>query len=182
MKKYLVLILVVLFSVGIFADETVKTADGKKVLLKSDGTWEYVKIEPTALKYAGEAVTVWDSSFILLDKGEDDRSVRLYVHFNNLTDKKIIAVQVHVNVKDSFGNDVFDNSIEDEIIILPNERKKSETCTSWDDNPFMNDEFFDRTWTLAKNGTAKITCKILKVVFEDGTVLKAKEVKAKNEK
>jgi len=41
------------------------------------------------------------------------------------------------------------------------------------DNPFIKGEPFDKMWQAAYNNTAKVEIKILKAVFEDGTILKA---------
>ena len=39
----LIIIFCLIFSIFVYADQIATTQDGKKVLLKSDGTWEYIK-------------------------------------------------------------------------------------------------------------------------------------------
>lgn len=42
----LMIIFFLIFSIFVYADQTAITQDGKQVLLKSDGTWEYLKDQP----------------------------------------------------------------------------------------------------------------------------------------
>jgi len=158
MKKYLVLFLVVLFSAGIFADENVKTSD------------------VNVIKSIKDAVAIWDSKLDIEYEKYCNR-LKLYIHYQNFTEKKIIAIEVYIKIADSFNNGLLRDITQDEVILKPKEKKKSNAFITFDCNTFGDDsaDRFNRICILAENGTAKITFKISKVIFEDGTVLKAKE-------
>jgi len=174
MKKLMFIVLILFTSSVILADEIVTTSDGKKVLLKTNGKWEYVIADANTIKYAEEAFAVWDTTFDRRTENKYNDIVRLFFHYQNLTEKTIIGVQVYVEIFDTFGNLLFNNSIEDEVIIKPKQKLNNKDYKYWKNNPFIDDEPFDYMWPSAQNGTAKIKCKILKVIFEDGTILKAK--------
>lgn len=52
---FLITLLTVIPAMAI-ADQSVITKDGKEVLLKDDGSWEYIAHIPANIKYAEEAV------------------------------------------------------------------------------------------------------------------------------
>ena len=55
----------------------------------------------------------------------------------------------------------------------PNERLKNTKFWRFLNNPFIDNEPYDHLWQMADNGTAKIETTVLKVIFEDGAVLKS---------
>lgn len=182
MRKYVYLIFGLLLYSGslCLADEVATTKDGRKVLLKDDQTWEYIKEETPQTpvvavnaKYAEEAVEVWDTSLVKMRRDFSD-IVALYLHYKNNTTKKVIGVSVYVSITNPFGKVVFEHTYDDEVVIEPLERMKNDTYWYFEDNPFISDEIYDRLWQIAQNGTAKIKTKVMKVIFEDGTVLKGK--------
>jgi hypothetical protein len=184
-----VYIALIIFEIPMIAQDTINTKDGKRVLLKDDYTWEYVdttqiteKPKHVNIKYAEEAVTIWDKLLLRRKSEYEQKEVRLYLHYQNNTDKKIIGVVVKVNILNPFGKSVLNNTFNDEIVLEPNERIRNDTYWIFKDNPFIDDEPYDRMWQMAENGTAKINAQVLKVVFDDGTILTAKTVKKKQAK
>ena len=167
-----------------YADEVVTTKDGKQVLLKDDNTWEYVdqnsENQPTSIpikaNYADEAVEVWNA-YLELGEVNYSNAVRLYIDYKNNTDKKVIGVSINVSITNPFGKTVYENTFNDEVVLEPLERLKNDTYWYFQDNQFIDDEPYDGLWQMAQKGTAKIKTKILTVIFEDGTVLKARPVK-----
>jgi len=158
------------------ADEIVTNQKGQKIVLKDDKTWEIVQeqiLASTNIKYADEAVEVWDKSLELTEVNYS-KSVALHLHYKNNTDKKVVGVTVTVRIANPFGKNVFENTINDEVVVAPLERMKNNTYWHFDDNPFIGDQPYDRLWMMAQNGTAKIDTKVQKVIFEDGSVLEAK--------
>jgi hypothetical protein len=187
MKKLIFVIIgLFLLSSLCIAQEIVTTKDGTKILLKDDYTWEYLKNyagesstpapTPIIAKYAEEAIEIWNSS---IDLGEVNYSdaVKLHLHYKNNTNKRVIGISVYVAIVNPFGKTVLEKTYEDEVTVEPLERQTNNTFWYFSDNPFINDEAYDRLWQMAQKGTAKITTKILKVIFEDGAVLKSKPVK-----
>lgn len=169
-----------------FADCIVTLENDKKVILRDDKTWDYTEESdvPQAkqnIKYANEAVEVWDHS-IELTEVNYSKSVALHLHYKNNTDKKVVGVVTHVTVINPFGKTVFENTFEDEAVIEPNERMRNDTYWHFDDNPFISGQPYDLMWQMAQNGTAKIVAKVKKVVFADGSVLAAKPAMKKKVK
>lgn len=158
----------------IFAEEVVTTKDGKEILLKNDKTWEYVIGKPANIKYAEDAIVVWDKSLTLEEGEYSNKFVALKLHYKNNTDKKVAGISVFVSIKNPFGKVVLENTYEDEVAVEPDEQMKSNTYWEYEDNPFINGQPFDLMWQMAQHGTAKIETKVLKVVFADGTLLESK--------
>lgn len=166
--------------------ESVTLRDGRVVELHSDFSWDYARVqkkkkveaaapEPAAQpsgepRTASEAVEVWDTT---LDQSEvnDAQAVRLFLHYQNNTSKKVVGVSVTVKVFNSFGKLLFQFSHDDEVSVDPGEKMRNDAFYVWKDNPYVNGEPYDLMWESAKNGTAKVVVQVRKVVLEDGTVL-----------
>ncbi len=186
MKK--VWVLLIFFAFGIcFAEQTVILYDGSKAVLKDDYTWEYYTeptpiptVTPIKAKYADEAVEVWDSSLELIKVNyQTTDAVALHIHYKNNTDKKVIGVSTYVIIINPFGKVVLERTYDDEISLEPLEKQINTTFWYFENNEFIKDEVYDKTWQMAQKGTAKIKTKIIKVVFDDLTVLKARPSKKK---
>ena len=165
------------------ADRRVRLDSGEEVILKDNKTWDFVG-SPAELavsqfpKHSEDAIEIWDKS-LLMKVGDYKKSVALQLHPLNKTQKKIIGYSVYVRVLNPFGKVVLENTFEDEGVIEPEERKKSDSFWSWDDNQFINGEPYDLMWQIAQAGTARIETSVRKVVFEDGVVLERKAAKRK---
>ncbi|HUU87940.1 MAG TPA: hypothetical protein VMX17_09315 [Candidatus Glassbacteria bacterium] len=85
-----------LFSaVLVFADQIAVTEDGKKVLLKDDGTWEYAKEEPKKEEGLYDfRKTTWGMSKIQVKKTEKGKIIK--------EDEKLLAYQGKVGGLDCF--------------------------------------------------------------------------------
>lgn len=168
------ILLSLIAAVTLQADENVILKNGRHVLIKDDFTWEYLPEEkPLTIKYADEAVTVWDTALLREDTDYSKR-LGLHIHYANNTDRKIIGVIVKVTIVNPFGKVVFETTFEDEINVEPNERQRNDKFWVFPDNQFIDDEPYDRMWNMADNGTARIVTNVLKAVFADGTVINAR--------
>ena len=187
MKPLLTFILFIFSLTSLFADEIVANSLGQKIILKDDNTWVLQEIKPVSenikktFRYASDAVEIWDKSLSYsIESIEDARyynSVILHLHYKNNTDKKVIGVSVYVQILNAFGKVVFENTFDDEVALEPNEKMRNTAYWHFDDNEFIHGEPFDLMWQMAQNGTAKIQTKVLKVIFEDGTILTTKKGK-----
>ena len=178
--KSIFTIIIILFSVITFADTTVTTDDGKKVILKSNGTWEYKEKESgnNEFKYAEDAVHIWDVSLFHWEKNYKinrySNCVALAFHYKNITHKKIVGIEVQCIIKNPFNKILLDKIFQDEVVVEPMGKLKKKMFWTFEDNEFINGQPYDRLKLCAMNGTGKITTKIVKVIFADGTVLKGK--------
>lgn len=149
----------------------------RRVTLRDDGTWAIAPEAPesgpvTPPKTPEDAVKVWDYS---LDHRKVDYSnaIALSLHFENRTQKRIIGVVTQVTIKNAFGKTIFSQTLEDEVSLFPEFRERSENFWHWQDNPFIKGEIYDNLWPTVDSGNAKVSTRVIKVVFEDGTVLSA---------
>ena len=192
MKKLIILLFVTLFSIGCSSfdqkkimaewfgqnssdennDTSVSMVNNSASTLKNNREIEENKITVVEIKKPEEAVTVWDSSLLRVDSDYQQR-LGLYVHYKNNTNKKIIGILVKVKIINPFGHTVYSSVYEDETVLEPNERLKNTKFWRFLNNPFIDNEPYDHLWQMADNGTAKIETTVLKVIFEDGAVLKS---------
>ena len=150
MRKIFVTLLI-LMSIGIIlADQYAYTEDGKKVLLKSDGTWEYVKERvnsnsPAPLK-------------ILETKIEYDEyriSKRLIVVVKNISNKTIRAYKLEVDFYDDFGDKVhtfYKYYTAQELNLRPNQIYGKYSY-----------------WTIYQDTVTKAIPRVVEVVFANGS-------------
>lgn len=157
------------------AQEIVTRKDGTKVQLNPDNTWQLVKPStsiPVSELTPEQALTVWDTTLIE-DEHNYNRAVKLSLHYWNQTDKKVVGIKVKYDIKNAFDKLILSNTVEDEAVLEPSEKQRSTSFWVFPNNQFINNEPYDNLWQLAKNGTGKVQTKVLKVIFEDGTVLDA---------
>jgi hypothetical protein len=95
------------------------------------------------------------------------------IKYENHTSKRVTGLVVSFVVKNGFGNVLHMATLQEDIAIEPGAKTDDESDWYWSDNPFIKGEPFDKMWQAAYNNTAKVEIKILKAVFEDGTILKA---------
>lgn len=178
MNRILFVLGFLMLSGVVAAEEIVTRKDGVQIILKDNFTWEQVKSTGIAeVKYSEDAVTVWDKALLRAD-GDYNKRLGLFLHYQNNTDKKIVGITVKVGILNPFGKSVFSTTYEDEAVLEPNEKQKNDKFWTFEDNPFIHDEPYDKMWQMADNGTAKIETKILKVILADGTILTPKPVKS----
>jgi hypothetical protein len=148
-----------------------------KSTFKQDSISSHTKnIITKYIKFAEDAVEVWDKSINLTEVNYQD-AVALHLHYKNNTDKKVIGVAVFVSITNAFGKVVYQNTYEDEVVIEPKEQLRNDTYWHFDNNQFISGEPYDYLWQMAQNGTAKISTSIRKVIFEDGSILYSKSRK-----
>jgi len=85
-----------------FADQIATTDDGRKVLLKDNGTWEYVETSE------GMLVSITDWNVVRLtedyDVGRYSDEARLTLSVKNETDKLIKGWRLFIEVRNAFGD------------------------------------------------------------------------------
>jgi hypothetical protein len=168
--------------------ESVTLRDGRVVELHADYTWDWAQVKkapprdgdggsppanpPAALPgTAAQAVEVWDTTF---DLGEVDdvKAVRLFIHYKNNTPKKVVGVTIAVKITNSFGKALYAFSKDDEVTLQPMEQLKNDAYFAWKYNPSSDgDSPYNLMWEAARNESGKVSVKVQKVVFEDGSVL-----------
>ncbi len=177
MRILLVLLVVMTAAVCGARDLTVELDGGRKVMLLEDNTWEFVhekSFDGTLPEQASLAVGVWDA-YLKHEKGKYGmQSVGLFIDYVNRTALRIVGVAAHVIIRDPFGNVLNEFTREDPVAIHPKGRLKNNLSLAWKDNPFVEGEMYDKLAPAALHKTVQVEARIVKVVFEDGTVLSDK--------
>jgi len=169
----------ILCNIPLISEEVVISKDGKKILIKDNFTWQYVQSNlGQKVKFAEDAITV-NNIWLAEDDKEYDKAIGLYWSYTNLTDKKIIGVEITTEVVNAFGKVVYSDTHEDEHVIEPNEEETRGHGYIFSDNQFIHDQPYDRFLSMVNNGTAKFNTKISKVIFEDGSILSSKQKEKK---
>ncbi len=134
-----------------------------------------LRSEANRIQQAKGAVKVWDVS--LLHKPDRLNSkVFLNFSFENRTYKTVIGVTTHVRILNPFGRAALTRMLENEVK-LPAREGIAESVRIESDSAWIFEELsmspdYRRLWKIAENGTAKIMIKVVKVIFEDRSVLK----------
>lgn len=161
---------------------------GEKVELSEDGTWKPAAEQAnqeqpqTAAplvanpKTPDEAVSIYDTQ---LNRREHNYSnaVTFKINYKNKSAKKIIGIYANASFNNAFGKTVYTQNFEDEVVIEPGQMTNVDSFWTFKDNPYIANEPYDHMWQGVDNNTIKVKAKILKVVFEDGTVVEAAKAK-----
>ncbi len=123
-------------------------------------------------KTPDQAVVIFNAALNIEEINFRD-AVTLRLDYENKTNKRIIGVSVRVIVKNAFGKETLNTKLDDEISIPAGGMTGNVSPWYWQDNPFIKDQPYDKMAASVQNDTAKITTKILKVIFEDGTSVTA---------
>jgi hypothetical protein len=114
---YFLLVLLFIFPATLLAEDMiVSLQDGRKVLLKEDGTWSFIEENESEDSNPSEKVSESPLSFLKADRKiipknpEEEESkdkVRLILHIKNNTNKLMKAWKAKMTVKDPFGEKLF---------------------------------------------------------------------------
>lgn len=95
--------------------------------------------------------------------------VELVPSFKNNSKKTVVAIAHTLSIIDAFGDKIVDGESKLDIKIPPGKTVVSETFYTWEDNPFIKGEPYDRLTGPISTGTAKATLNVTKVIYSDGT-------------
>jgi len=96
--------------------------------------------------------------------------VRLSWDYRNRTDKRIVCIEIAYAVRNTSGAMVFENTAEDAVVLEPFERQANVNCRTWRIPRPHADDPYARLREAARS-SGFVNARVLKVVFEDGTVL-----------
>ncbi|MCC6200253.1 MAG: hypothetical protein IT466_05710, partial [Moraxellaceae bacterium] len=123
-------------------------------------------------KKPSDAVEIADITMNLREVNYSD-AVAMTIHYKSKTSKRIIGVVSRITASNVFGQQVLSDLFEDEIVIEPGELTSGGSFWNWKDNPYIQNEPYDRMWQSVKNYTIKTKATVLKVIFDDGTKVEA---------
>jgi hypothetical protein len=169
MKKYNLLILMFLFCNVSLGMETVVTSDGRSILLKDDGSYEFIASDPDIDK-----ILIVDSHYFIHHVSEyNQKSIRFMPRFKNIGAKVVTAVKFNATFIDPFGDTVHVvKGGSSESIIKPGKVSGNRLFYKWEDNQFIGGEPYDKLLTAVTNGTGTIKTDIKIIVLKSGEVIK----------
>jgi hypothetical protein len=95
--------------------------------------------------------------------------IELIPSFKNLSKKTVVAIAHTVSITDAFGDKIIDGDSKLDIKIPPGKTVASESFYTWEDNPFIQAEPYDKLTGPVSTGTAKAVLTVTKVIYSDGT-------------
>lgn len=166
--KILICVFLATISMASMAEE-VELNDGRKLLLKSDGTYEFLG----ALAKSSTSLLSVESHLFERHSDEYSRnSIRFMPIFKNESEKVITAVKFSTTFLDPFGESILKTGGSSEERIRPGKKSKARLFYSFEDNQFIDGEAYDKLLSSAINETGSIKTDIDAIVFADGEVVK----------
>lgn len=95
--------------------------------------------------------------------------IELIPSFKNSSKKTVVAIAHTVSITDAFGDKIIDGDSKLDIKIPPGKTIVSETFYTWEDNPFIQGEPYDKLSGPVSTGTAKAVLNVTEVIYSDGT-------------
>jgi hypothetical protein len=149
--------------------ETVKTVDGRTIVLNKDGTYQVVDIKSSPSK---AMIKVQSHLFKHKTDKYSQKSIRFMPLFTNLSDKSIIAIKFTSQVLDPFGDVVLEINGDSEESIKPGKKSTANLFYVFKDNPFIDGENYDKLLSMVTNGTGSIRTNATVIVTEGGEIIK----------
>lgn len=147
-------------------------ADAQKRLACFDA----IEVEiPNEDNLAKKAAAISLAKVVLRLQEEDPRKriynsrVELIPTFKNDTKKTVVAIEHTISITDAFGDKIVDGRSKLDIKIPPGKTVESEMIYWWDNNPFIQNEPFDKLQGPVGTGVAKASLIVTKAVFSDGS-------------
>ena len=168
--RFILILLIFLFSypLGAFAlDEQVTLNDGRNLILKDDGTYQFIQIQK---KRWQDFVAHTGSTFKRQERDYSEAIIYMPL-VENKTERTIIGIEFVAKIKDAFGNVKysFKGTIEERV--KPGKISQAKLFYVFKDNPFIDGEPYDKMLSTVTNKTGKDEIEVLKVVFEGGEIL-----------
>ena len=144
-------LVVSLAGIGLCKDLTATLEDGRKILLKEDGTWEFVSEKKEVSK--GEVLTLerFKMKYVPQDYESDRYSdeVRLILFVKNNSNKEIKAWKALMTGKNPFEEELFTcNLTSGASNIKPGKTEKA--TFGWEDNPFIDGQPYDKLMSYSE--------------------------------
>jgi hypothetical protein len=150
-----------LFYLAAEEDLIATTPEGKKVILKEDGTWSYIKeIE--------QKLSIIDFDIFLRDKNYDEnrynKDVVLNLKVKNTSGFKISGYRINIQIENGFGDLLHTLQLTSGNSVLDIDEVDDANFV-FEDNQFIDDEVYDNLSAYSKNN--------LMITIIDSKVLKS---------
>ncbi len=169
-NNYIFLITMLLLTFS-FGKLSATTEDGKKVILRNDGTWIF---ESPAENAKFNLVEFVDARFEKHDKhfGREEKPynahVRGFFKFQNNSDRKVVAIKYKFALVDAFDEILYESIVKDNVVIEPGYTNNMDTYYYWEDT-FSNDDVYDKIIGPVSSNNLKTKINFIMIVFDNGT-------------
>jgi len=145
--------------------EIVELKDGRKIDLKSNGTYRILNKPDnkpnSSVLVVGRLLEPHTSEF-------QEKSIRYMPLFKNNTNKTIIGIKFTVEFKDAFGDSIlkapFSGSTEQQI--YANSKSNADMFYQFKDNPFIDNQTYDKLLPSVIGRTLIDEVKLIKVIYK----------------
>ncbi len=163
MKKLLFIMFFTILTIGVFAqDLTGVTNDGRQVLLKPDGTWQFIEQQEFELSIIDFEISKRNKD---TSAGRYSNDATLSLLIKNETDKNIIGWRINLEISNAFGDSLHTVQLTSgDSDLLSGE--KQESLFRWDNNQFIDDEIYD-TLALYSKSMLLLLIKSVMVVYSE---------------
>lgn len=96
-------------------------------------------------------------------------AVTMSIQYKSKTSKRIIGIVTRITATNAFGKTVMSELFEDEVAVEPGQISSGDQYWHWQNNPFINNEPYDRMWQSVQNDTLRTKSQVIKVIFDDGS-------------
>lgn len=148
--------------------ESVKTIDGRTILLKPDGTYSIEPLRRTEPAGGPLKVERWLFDQESTKYGQD--SIRFMPYVRNMSLLEVVGFKFRARFMNAFKEVLFEFNGSSEESVRPNEVSMTRLFYKFEDNPFIKNEPYDKLLPLVLGSKANIDVTITSVAFADGTV------------
>lgn len=151
-------------AIGVCKDLTATLEDGRKVLLKDDGTWEFISKQGEVNNGGILTLERFKKKYIPQDYKNNRYSdeVQLILFVKNNSDKEIKAWKATMAVKNAFGELLLTSNLTSGASNIKPEKIEKATF-GWEDNPFIDGEPYDKIMPYSEENL-KIELSNIKVI------------------
>lgn len=152
-----------------FADETVRTTDGRTILLRDDGT--YSASEDRA-KVSVAIVEAGENFFTHSESDYGQKRVNFMPRYKNVGDKEITGVKFTARFLNAFGEEIFKVSGDSDEKVAPGKTSSTSLFYYFEDNPFIPSEPYDKLLPMVMNQSGTIDVAFDAVALSNGEIVK----------
>lgn len=165
MKAFILFSMIFFMAQPLSHANVVELKDGRKVDLKSDGTY---KILNSSTNDLDSSVTKIGRFLETHTTKYNQSSIRYMPLFKNGTEKTIIGIKFSIDFKNAFGDSILGTPFSGttEQTIKPGSESNGQMFYKFEDNPFINNQIYDKLLPSVIGGTLEDEVEIKKIIYK----------------
>jgi len=144
----------------------VELKDGRKVDLRSDGTYKILNSSKNDLD---SSVTKIGRFLETHTTKYNQNSIRYMPLFKNGTEKTIVGIKFSIDFKNAFGDSILGTPFSGttEQTIEPGSESNGHMFYKFEDNPFISNEVYDKLLPSVVGGTLEDEVEIKQIIYKN---------------